>query len=134
MSLKNSWQQRSQREKAILGGAGVILVVLIYYLFVIEPLAKKTTQLQAQTEALREQLPEIKQMVSAIEHSGDYTEALNKLQSIAEQTSQNGSGMIYMTTPLPEQQAKTLFQALYPHGKSQLIQKDNGVIVWHHAK
>lgn len=72
MSLKNSWQQRSQREKAILGGAGVILVVLIYYLFVIEPLAKKTTQLQAQTEALREQLPEIKQMVSAIEHSGDY--------------------------------------------------------------
>lgn len=139
-----AWQQRNTREKLIISGALLIIVGLCYFLFVIEPLSKKTTQLQQQANALQSQLPEIKQMVANIQNQGnyDYNTALDKIKSLSQKNngnSTNGSrngngGTIYMTSPLPEAEAKQLFQALYTHGKTQLISKDNGVMVWHHAK
>lgn len=120
------------REKVLLG-TGYLSVVFGGYVFVIEPLNKKTQQLQKTVQQRQVQLGEMQVMASELlsnqqTHQGNPTQWLSG--KVANETLVDGQ-RVSKTRPLDSTQGKQLFKQLAPLGKVSLRGVGNNQVeVW----
>ncbi|WP_218110495.1 type II secretion system protein GspM [Ostreibacterium oceani] len=112
------WQQLAQREKIVLGVGGGLLLLMGWYFVWLEPLQKRTAQLQQNTAARQTQLAEMKAMAATINEFHGILAPLSVAEILAQhevsaQPLADGSRGV-QTAPLSITQAKTLLLALAP--------------------
>lgn len=112
------WQQLAQREKIVLGVGGGLLLLMGWYFVWLEPLQKRTAQLQQNTAARQTQLAEMQAMAATINEFHGILAPLSVAEILAQhevsaQPLADGSRGV-QTAPLSIAQAKTLLLALAP--------------------
>ena len=73
----NFWQNTQPRERLFLGGAGTVLVVFLLFKFAIDPLFKRSADLDRQIVAARRQLVELRTMQQEYQRQKTVVDTIN---------------------------------------------------------
>jgi general secretion pathway protein M len=73
----NFWQNTQPRERLFLGGAGAVLVLFLLFKFAIDPLVKRSSDLDRQIVAARRQLVELRTMQQEYQRQKTVVDTIN---------------------------------------------------------
>jgi len=73
----NFWQNLQPRERLFVGGAGAALVLVLFFMFVIDPLFKHSAELDRQIVTARRQLTELRTMQQDYRRQKSVVDSIN---------------------------------------------------------
>jgi general secretion pathway protein M len=73
----NFWQNLQPRERLFVGGAGAALVLVLFFMFVIDPLFKRSAELDRQIVTARRQLTELRTMQQDYRRQKSVVDSIN---------------------------------------------------------
>lgn len=134
VNLSAQWAALSSREQRILVIGAPVAIAIALYFFIIEPLQKKTAQLNTTTQTRLTQLTEMQQMATALLNNPSSNATTQTYEAIlgnlvASESLENSKRTL-KTQAISHEKAHRLLMQLAPLGKTTLLPSGNSVELW----